>query len=100
MKREERKPTVEEMVAACHQYSARIEEVCRRTPVGVDFSKLPPPYRRTLLSSRVGTISLAAVAMLLLVVLPIPAAGATTAPLDYTASVETIDTMIINTSGE
>ena len=98
MKGEERKPTVEEMIEAYRQYSARIEEVCLRNPVRVDFTKLPPPYRRTLVSSRVRTISLAAVAMLLLVVLPKPSAGATPAPVEYAASVETIDTMIINIS--
>ena len=97
--KEKNKPTVEEMIEAYRQYSRRIDEICRQLPPPkVDFTKLPPPYRHSVVVNRVCSSVLAAVVALVMWISPIPRGITLNADVDCVASVESIETILKNLS--
>ena len=91
------KPTVDEMIEAYRQYSVRIAEALKKAGgVRVDFSKLSPPYWRTVKLSRLRALLLSAVMLLFFFGLSIPYASAMNYHTDITSQVVAVETMLNN----
>ncbi len=95
MEESKAKPTVDEMIEAYRQYSMRIDEALKKAKrVSVDFSKLPPPYWRTVRLSRLRSLLFSAVMLLFFFGLSIPYARAMNYRTDITPQVVAVDTLL------
>ena len=100
MVEEKVKPTVDEMIEAYRQRSARIDEALKKAGVTrVDFGKMPLPYWLIVRMSRRRTLSVSAAVLLLLFILSTPYASARNYQADITAQVAIVET-ILNSQGE
>lgn len=100
MVEEKGKPTIEEMLEAYHQHCERMDEAFKKTGgVRVDFSKLPTPYWRTVRLSRLRTLLLSTVVLLLFWGLSMPYASAMNYHADVTPQVAAVEAMLNNVQG-